>query len=63
MLMNDTEKASTRRWVDNWKTTGEIMEKLRKEELKNLIISDAILSLSDASEAAIRMYPPKATSG
>ena len=50
-------------WVNNWKETGEVLKKLRREEIRNLNIAEEILSLSDASEAALKMYPPKPTSG
>ena len=61
--MTDEEREKMRIWVNNWKETGEILEKLRREEIRNLNITEEIMSLSDASEAALKMYPPKLTSG
>jgi hypothetical protein len=61
--MTEKEKAALKSWVNNWKETGKFLEKLRREEVQNINISEEILSLSDASEAAINMYPPKPTSG
>lgn len=61
--MNDDELEKMRQWVSNWKETGEFLEKLRREEIKSLNIAEEILSLSDASESALRFYPPQPTSG
>lgn len=61
--MNEDEREKMRQWVNNWKETGEFLEKLRREEIKSLNIAEEILSLSDASESALRFYPPKPTSG
>jgi len=60
--MNE-EREKLRDFVNRWKETGEFLEKLRREEAQNINISEEILSLSDASEAALQMYPPKPTSG
>ena len=62
-VMTDKEKAAMKGWVDNWKKTGKVMDKLHRKEAKTINITNEILSLSDASEAAIKMYPPKMTSG
>lgn len=61
--MTDEELERMREWVTTWKETGEILEKLRREEMRDIDITEEILSLSDASEAAIKMYPPKPHSG
>lgn len=61
--MKTDEREKLREYVNRWKETGEFLEKLRREEAKNLQIADDILSLADASESALRFYPPKQTSG
>jgi hypothetical protein len=62
-VMTEKEKAALQSWVNNWKETGKVLEKLRRKEARTINIRKEILSLGDASEAAIKMYPPKATSG
>ena len=62
-MMSDEEREKMRAWVNGWKETAKVMEKLRREEIRNLNISEEILSLTDASESALKMYPPKPTSG
>jgi hypothetical protein len=61
--MTDEERERMREYVNRWKDTGAILEKLRREAIRNVNIGEEILSLSDASEAALKMYPPKPTSG
>ena len=61
--MTDEEREKLRAWVNGWKETGEVLEKLRREEIRNLNIAETILSLNDASESALLLYPPKPTSG
>jgi hypothetical protein len=61
--VKDKEREQLREYVNRWKETGEFLEKLRREEARNINIYEEIMSLSDASEAALRMYPPKPTSG
>ena len=61
--VTDEEREKLREYVNRWKETGEFLKKLRRDEARNINISEEILSLSDASEAALRMYPPKPTSG
>ena len=60
--MKDEEREKLGEYVNRWKETGEFLEKLRRKEARNINITEEILSLSDASEAALRMYPPKLTS-
>ncbi|HEX8736043.1 MAG TPA: hypothetical protein VF721_12020 [Pyrinomonadaceae bacterium] len=62
-FMTDEEKEKLRAWVNGWKETGEVLEKLRREEIRNLNIAETILSLNDASESALLFYPPQPTSG
>lgn len=61
--MTGEEKEKMRAWVNGWKEAGEAMEKLRREEIRSLNIAETILSLNDASESALILYPPKPTSG
>lgn len=61
--MKPEEREKLREYVNRWKENGEFLEKLRREESRNINISEEILSLNDASESALRFYPPKPTSG
>ena len=62
-VMTEKEKAAMQSWVNNWEEVGRVLDRLRYQETRNIDITKEILSLSDASVAAIKMYPPKATSG
>ncbi len=61
--MTDEEREKMREWVNNWKETGEFLEKLKLEEFRRENLAETILSLSDASESALLHYPPRPTSG
>lgn len=61
--MTVSEKEKMRYWVRNWKKTGKILQKLRIKEYYESDPSETILSLSDASRAALKANPPKPTSG
>jgi hypothetical protein len=62
-VMTDEEREKLRAWVNGWKETGEVLEKLRREEFRSSNLAETILSLSDASESALFLYPPQPTSG
>jgi hypothetical protein len=61
--MTDEERERMREYVNRWKDTGAILEKFRRGAIRNVNIGEEILSLSDASEAALKMYPLKSTFG
>jgi hypothetical protein len=61
--VTDEEREKLREYVNRWKETGEFLEKLRRADAQKINICEEILSLSDASEAALEMYPAKPTSG
>jgi hypothetical protein len=61
--MKEKETEHLKRYVERWKETGEFLKRLKRIEAKNINISKEILSLNDASEAALKMYPPKPFSG
>lgn len=58
-----TEKEMLARWVENWKEAGKELEKIRREEIRASSVQAAVLALTDAFESAIRLNPPKPTSG
>lgn len=57
------EKENLRAWVENWKRTGEVLEQMRREEIRNSNLADSIVLLSDACESALYLNPPQPTSG
>jgi hypothetical protein len=52
-----------RLWVQTWQRTGEILEELRRREIRHIDTAKAILQLEDAFCSALRECPPKPTSG
>jgi hypothetical protein len=40
-----------------------VLEKLRREAIRHSNLAETILSLNDASESALLLYPPQPTSG
>lgn len=60
--MND-DKEKLRAWVETWRETGKVLEKLRREEMREESLPETILALTDASESALRLNPPVPTSG
>jgi hypothetical protein len=61
--MTEKERQLMREYVNTWKTTGPILERLRREDVRNANTTEAILVLNDAFESARLHYPPKPTSG
>jgi hypothetical protein len=55
--------SSVKSWVERWKETGKVLSKLKLDDFDRSDSSAIFLSLTDASEAALIAYPPKATSG
>lgn len=61
--MTGEERERMREWVKNWKETGEILEKLRHENIRNSDLEQTIIALSDVFESALFLQPNKTTSG
>jgi hypothetical protein len=61
--MTDEERNKMKAWVDNWKTLGPILEKLKREESKSANLEETILAMDSAFRSAIYLSPPKKTSG
>ena len=61
--MTEQERELMRRHVETWKTTGPILERLRREDVRNANTTEAILAFNDAFESARIHYPPPPTSG
>lgn len=61
--MTEPERELMKRYVETWKTTGPILERLRREDVRNANTSESILAFNDAFESARIHYPPRPTSG
>ena len=61
--MTEPERALMKRYVETWKTTGPILERLRREDVRKANTTEAILAFNDAFESARIHYPPRPTSG
>jgi hypothetical protein len=48
-----TDQEKLKEWVDNWKTTGEFLEKLRIKEMRKSDTYQSMLSLNDAFNAIV----------
>lgn len=61
--MTDNEKEKLKQHIQNWKETGKFLEELRIKESRKANLEEVIMSLNDASESALAMFPPVPTSG
>lgn len=61
MTLEDREKM--REWVNNWKETGRLLEKLRRAEIRNANLAESLSVFDDALRSALWLNPPEATSG
>ena len=57
------EKEKLRIWAESRKETGEVLEKLRREEIKNSNLADSIRSFDLALKSALWLEPAKPYSG
>ena len=64
--MKDETNVALRKWVENWKETGVILRRIRREELRRLdptTVQEWMAAFEDAFEDALRRFPPGPTSG
>lgn len=61
--MSSPPDPDLKRWVDNWRTLGPELERIRRRELKQVDTVKAVQSLAGAFQYARKHYPPKGTSG
>lgn len=55
--------AQAKRWVENWKEVGPILEQMRREELKRVDTFRAVESLCGPVDFSLPPFKPKPTSG
>ncbi len=58
-----SEQEKLKEWVDNWKTTGEFLEKLRIDEMRNGDMFLEISALNSSFREANKNRTPTVTSG
>jgi hypothetical protein len=61
--MSPEELALTRKWVETWKTTGPILEKIRRDEIRRVSTVTAMQHLAGAFDSGAHMHPPRKSSG
>jgi len=57
------EKEKLQAWAQRWKDTGKVLEKLRREEIKNSDLADSLRSFDLALKSALWLEPAKPYSG
>jgi hypothetical protein len=61
--MTDEEREKMRAWVQGWKETGEVLEKLRREQIRNSNLAETIRQFDDAFRSALWLSGAEPTSG
>lgn len=52
-----------RRWVETWKQAGPELEEFRREEIARIDPVEALASLEELFNHAVRSLPPRESSG
>jgi hypothetical protein len=61
--MEQDEMKLTKKWVDAWKRAAPELERIRRNELREVSTSQAIQNLSDAFDSCLLHFKPLPTSG
>lgn len=61
--MKRNRVSTLKKWVRRWKSAGTELEKIRKKQIRGSDTRLAIELLDDAFRSALRLFPPKPTSG
>jgi hypothetical protein len=61
--MSPEELALAKKWAETWKTTGPILEKIRREEIRKVSTVQAMQHLAGAFDSGAYMHPPRKSSG
>ncbi|MGI9034521.1 MAG: hypothetical protein ACR2GD_00650 [Pyrinomonadaceae bacterium] len=62
-MMIENEREKMREYVNRWRETGEFLEKLRREEIRNSNLAETIGVFDDAFRSALWLKPAEKTSG
>jgi len=57
------EREALRRWVENWKQLGPILEEIHLKEVEKLDTLETLAALEGAFNYALRALPPRSASG
>jgi hypothetical protein len=57
------DKEKLRAWVESWKRTGKVLERLQRDEIENSNLADSIRSFDLALKSALWLEPAKPYSG
>lgn len=57
------EKEKLREYVKRWKETGEILDNLRRENIRKAVLADSIRAFDGVFKSAIYLNKPQPTSG
>ncbi|MEO7299723.1 MAG: hypothetical protein ABI042_14240 [Verrucomicrobiota bacterium] len=61
--MTPDERVRAKKYVDNWKVVGPVLEELRRKELKNVDTYKFVQQLSGSFDFSLPPYRPEPTSG
>jgi hypothetical protein len=57
------EDPNAKRWVEVWKQTGQRLEELERQRLRNFRYEDHVAEIDELLELAFRFAKPRTTSG
>ncbi|MBI4350808.1 MAG: hypothetical protein HY550_05170 [Elusimicrobia bacterium] len=61
--MNDPKTDAMREWVARWRKTGPELERIRLQELRQVVVGSSIEQLEDSFQSALLNYPARTSSG
>lgn len=61
--MTVEERDKMRDWVNNWKETAKVLDKLRREEIRHANLAESIPVFDDALRSALWLRSAEPTSG
>ncbi len=61
--MTPDELILAKRWVETWKTTGPILEKIRRDDIRKVDTYQALLSFIGPVDFTEEPFRPRPTSG
>lgn len=61
--MTEQEKAQAKKCIDAWRRAGPELERMRREEIRQVDTARSIPAFDGLFEGAIRDFPAKPTSG
>ncbi len=61
--MTDDERKRLKEYIERWKETGKVLEKLRREEIRKTVTSQTLPVFDDALASALYLQKASSTSG